>query len=85
MTKRSDPPPSRADLPVYLSLSEAADVMSMSVKTIRRRIAEGAIPAYSCGHGSIRIRLDELENALHRVPSGGRAPQSSTTPSRRTG
>ena len=37
------------ELPVYLSLEEAAEVMSLSVKTIRRRIADGTIPAYQCG------------------------------------
>ena len=47
-------------LPVYLSLEEAAEVMSLSVKTIRRRIADGTIPAYQCGRRAIRIRLDEL-------------------------
>jgi len=56
-------------LPVYLSLEEAADVMSLSVKTIRRRIADGTIPAYQCGKRPIRIRLDELEAALQRIPS----------------
>ena len=56
-------------LPVYLSLEEAAEVMSLSVKTIRRRIADGTIPAYHCGRRPIRIRLDELEAALRRIPS----------------
>ena len=56
-------------LPVYLSLEEAAEVMSLSVKTIRRRIADGTIPAYQCGHRPIRVRLDDLEAALHRIPS----------------
>ena len=55
-------------LPVYLSLEEAAEVMSLSVKTIRRRIADGTIPAYQCGRRPIRIRLDELEAALRRIP-----------------
>jgi excisionase family DNA binding protein len=73
MTKRTDRRASRTDLPVYLSLAEAAEVMSMSVKTIRRRIAEGTIPAYSCGHGSLRIRLDELESAMRRVPASGQS------------
>ena len=36
-------------LPVYLSLEQAAEVMSLSVKTIRRRIADDTIPAYQCG------------------------------------
>lgn len=56
-------------LPVYLSLEEAAEVMSLSVKTIRRRIADGTIPAYQCGRRPIRIRLGDLEAALRRIPS----------------
>ncbi len=48
-------------LPVYLSLEEAAEVMSLSVKTIRRRIADGTIPAYQCGRRPIRIRRDDLD------------------------
>jgi excisionase family DNA binding protein len=56
-------------LPIYLSLEEAAAVMSLSVKTIRRRISDGTIPAYQCGTRPIRIRLDELEAALRRVPA----------------
>ena len=55
-------------LPVYLSLEEAAEVMSLSVQTIRRRIADGTIPAYQCGRRPIRIRLDDLEAALRRIP-----------------
>ena len=56
-------------LPVYLSLEEAAEVLSLSVKTIRRRIADGTIPAYQCGNRSIRIRLDQLESALRPIPN----------------
>ena len=56
-------------LPVYLSLEEAAEVMSLSVKTTRRRIADGTIPANKCGRRPIRIRLDDLEAALRRIPS----------------
>ena len=59
----------RRAIPVYLSLEEAAGVMSLSVKTIRRRIADGTIPAYQCGRRPICIRLDDLEAALRRIPS----------------
>ena len=59
----------KRNLPVYLGLEEAAAVMGLSSKTTRRRISDGTIPAYQCGHRSIRIRLDELEAALRRVPS----------------
>jgi excisionase family DNA binding protein len=57
------------ELPVYLSLEEAAEMMSLSTRTIRRRISDGTIPAYQCGRRPIRIRLDELEAALRRIPS----------------
>jgi excisionase family DNA binding protein len=56
----------------YLSLSEAADLMSVSVKTLRRRIADGTIPAYRCGRRVIRIRVEDLELALLPIPSGRR-------------
>lgn len=58
-------------LPVYLSIEEAAEVMSLSTKTIRRRISDGSIPAYRCGRRNIRIRLDELEAAFRKLPSTG--------------
>ncbi len=57
------------ELPVYLSLDEAAEIMSLSTRTIRRRISDGTIPAYQCGRRPIRIRLDDLEAALRRIPS----------------
>ena len=56
-------------LPIYLSIEEAADVMSLSTRTIRRRISDGTIPAYRCGRRNVRIRMDELEAALRRVPT----------------
>ena len=62
----------KRDLPAYLSLEEAAEVMSLSTRTIRRRISDGTIPAYHCGRRAIRVRLDELEAALHRIPSARR-------------
>ena len=57
------------ELPVYVSLDEAAAIMSLSTRTIRRRISDGTIPAYHCGKRPIRIRLDELEAALRRLPA----------------
>ena len=62
----------KRELPVYVSLEEAAEMMSLSTRTIRRRISDGTIPAYQCGRRSIRLRLDELETALRRIPSARR-------------
>lgn len=59
----------KRELPVYVSLEEAAEMMSLSARTIRRRISDGTIPAYQCGKRPIRIRLDELEAALRRIPT----------------
>ena len=63
--------PRQRVLPVYLSIEEAVEVMSLSTKTIRRRISDGSIPAYRCGRRNIRIRLDELEAAFRKLPSTG--------------
>ena len=59
----------RRSIPVYLSPEEAADCMSVSVKTIRRWIAAGTLPAYRCGQRAIRIKLEDLEAAPRRIPS----------------
>lgn len=56
------------NLPTYLSLAEAADVMSVSVKTIRRRVSDGTIPAYRCGR-TIRVQLEDLQAAFRRLPA----------------
>lgn len=47
----------------------ATEAMSVSVKTIRRWIAAGTLPAYRCGKRAIRIKLDDLEAAPRQIPS----------------
>lgn len=54
---------------MYLTLPDAADYVGQSVKTLRRRIAAGTLPAYRFGPRSIRVRLADLEASGHRVPS----------------
>ena len=61
----------RRATPVYLSLEEAAECMSVSVKTIRRWIAAGTLPAYRCGKRALRIKAEDLEAAPRRIPSAG--------------
>ena len=63
--------PRQRVLPVCLSIEEAAEVVSLSTKTIRPRISDGSIPAYRCGRRNIRIRLDELEAAFRKLPATG--------------
>ncbi len=57
-----------SDRPRWLSISAAAAWVSLSVKTIRRRIAAGELRAYKCGN-SIRIKTDDLEAMMRPVPS----------------
>lgn len=59
----------RRPIPVYLSLEEAAEAMSVSVRTIRRWIAAGTLPAYRCGKRAIRIKLDDLEATPRKIPT----------------
>lgn len=46
------------------TLSAAADEYGVSVKTIRRRIADGTLTGYRIGPRLIRVDLNELAAAL---------------------
>jgi excisionase family DNA binding protein len=50
----------------YLTTREVADRLGVSELTVRRRIAEGELPAVRLGHGrrALRIRPADLEAAL---------------------
>lgn len=61
----------RKSLPTYISLEEAAQITDQSVKTIRRRVSDGTLPAYKFGPRNIRIRLEDLEAAARRIPAVG--------------
>ena len=55
----------------YLTLQEAAGRYRCHVRTLRRRIAAGELPAYRNGR-RILVRRDDLERALRPIPT--RAP-----------
>ncbi|MFI2101736.1 excisionase family DNA-binding protein [Isoptericola sp. NPDC019693] len=46
-----------------VALAVAADELSVSVKTVRRRIADGTVTGYQVGR-LIRVDLDELRERL---------------------
>lgn len=58
----------RPERPVYLSLQTAATLHDVSVKTIRRRVADGTLPAYRVG-GQDRIRESDLDALVVRIPA----------------
>ena len=50
-------------VPAFVSMDEAAELLQVSARTIRRRVADGSLPAYRLGdHPSsrVRLRVDEL-------------------------
>lgn len=56
-------------LPTYITLERAAQITEQSVKTIRRRVSDGSLPAYKFGPRNIRIRLEDLEALARRMAS----------------
>lgn len=46
-----------------VSLDVAAEALSVSVKTLRRRIADGSVRGYRVGR-LVRVDLDEVREAL---------------------
>jgi excisionase family DNA binding protein len=53
-----------------LSLAEAASVLGVNVKTVRRAIAEGRLPAYRVGK-LIRVRSEDVAGLFTRIPTAG--------------
>lgn len=50
----------------FLSLKDAAALIPCSVRTIRRRIAEGQLPAYRTGR-IMRVKRGDLEALMQPV------------------
>ena len=50
-----------------VSLADAADYYSVSVKTIRRWIADGRIEGYRVGPRLLRVRMESLDSATRRL------------------
>ncbi len=61
----------------YESLPSAAARTGISVKTLRRRIAEGVLPVYRCGR-IVRLDPDEVDGMFDRYPRPAAASMGST-------
>lgn len=53
----------------FESLSEAAERTGLSTYTLRRRIAQGRLPAYRSGPRIIRVDPADVDNLLTRIPT----------------
>ncbi len=52
-----------------ISISEAAETYGVSTKTVRRRIADGTIPARRLGPRLVRIDVRDADAALRPIPT----------------
>ncbi len=48
----------------WMTLQQAAVYVAASVKTIRRLIAAGDLPAFLCGKRGLRVRREDLDNLM---------------------
>ena len=55
--------------PQWLTLGQAADILGVCTKTVRRRIAAGDLPAYKIGRRAIRIKTTDLDRISRRIPA----------------
>ncbi|MGI8702051.1 MAG: helix-turn-helix domain-containing protein [Nocardioidaceae bacterium] len=51
----------------WMTLQEAAVYIAASVKTVRRRIATGELPAYVCGNRGLRVLQSDLDNLMKPI------------------
>jgi excisionase family DNA binding protein len=66
--------PAVVAVPALLSVAHVAELLDCSARTVRRRIAEGSLPAV-LEHGRVMVRGDELRayvDGLKRVGGSGR-------------
>jgi excisionase family DNA binding protein len=62
-----------AQTTAYLNVAAVAEMLSVSELTIRRKIADGEIPAVrlsTTGRGAVRIPAADLDAWLRSVPAG---------------
>ena len=64
----------------YETLAAAAERTGFSIRTLRRRIAEGQLPAYRSGPRSIRVDPADVDGLMVRIPTVATDPVCSTKP-----
>jgi excisionase family DNA binding protein len=71
--------PAVVTVPALLSVATVARLLDCSPRTVRRRIAEGSLPAI-VDHGRVMIRGDDLRAYIDRLDRVGAAPVRNTRP-----
>ncbi len=55
----------------YFTLKDAGEWYGVSERTLRRRIADGTLPAYRIGPRAIRVKAVDVEALAEPIPAGG--------------
>ncbi len=55
----------------YVTITDAADYLGVTTRTIRQMIADGRLRGYRSGSRLVRLRVDEIDAAMQ--PFGGAA------------
>ena len=55
----------------HLTLREAGEWYGLSERTLRRRIAEGKLPAFRVGPRSIRVTAEDVAALAQPIPTAG--------------
>jgi excisionase family DNA binding protein len=53
-----------------VSLADAADVLAVSTRTVRRYIADGQLEAVRLGRKTLRIKVESVERFIDARPVG---------------
>lgn len=53
----------------YESLADAAQRTGIGIRTLRRRIVEGQLPAYRSGPKILRVDPEDVDRLMTKVPS----------------
>jgi len=61
------------EVPVLLSIADAAQLLGCSPRTLRRRISDGQLTAV-IDHGLMRVRGDDLRAYIDALPTVGARP-----------
>lgn len=67
-TRSIAPAPRKVDIEDLLTVEQAAQLLRTSRQTVRRRIADGSLPALRIPPRSVRIRRGDLEALLRAIP-----------------
>lgn len=59
----------------YLTVKQAAEQLGVCSRTVRRRVADGSLPAVRVGPHLVRVRADDIVRLVRPIPSASYDPR----------